>query len=142
MVHRVLLISGWVVDFLFAERVYDVDGTLACLRDAGAPKWALSEAMDLMENCHRDCGFTFSRRNRYSYLNEDRHRAVVLIGPTSSCGEFLDTFIHELRHLTDSIAKSVGIALDSEDAAYISGDTARELSDVVTYFICRGGCSQ
>lgn len=141
MVHRVLLIKGWVADFLFAERRYDTDGTLACLRDADAPEWVLSEALDLMENCTYDCGFTFSRRKRYSYANPEKHRAVVLIGPTSSCGEFLDTLVHELRHLTDSIAKSNGVPLDSEEAAYISGDTARELADVIERFICRSVCN-
>jgi hypothetical protein len=136
MIHRVLRITDWMVDFLFADSGYDIDGILACLRDSYAPKWVINEAYSLMKNCEHDCGFTYSRRNRYSYHNADWHRAVVLIGPTSSGAEFMDTFVHELRHLTDSIAKSLGVPLDSEEAAYISGDTARELADV----ICRLGC--
>lgn len=138
MIRRVLRISGWIVEFLFCMGRYDIEGVLACLRDAGAPMWVVEQALDLMENCDYDCGFTYSARRpqRYSYYNRERHRAVVLIGPTSSGAEFLDTFVHELRHLTDSVAKSIGVALDSEDAAYISGDTARELADVV----CKLGC--
>lgn len=135
MIRRALLIGRWVVDFLFCKGRYDTDGVLACLRDAGAPGWVRKEALDLMENCDYDCGFTFSaRQQRYSYYNPGRHRAVVLIGPTSSPGEFLDTFVHELRHLTDAIAASMGIELDSEEAAYLSGDTARALADVVYGF--------
>lgn len=133
MIRRVLRIGGWIVEFLFCLGRYDIEGVLACLRDAGAPRWVREQALDLMENCDYDCGFTYSARRpqRYSYYNRDNHRAVVLIGPTSSAAEFLDTTVHELRHLTDAIAKSMGVALDSEDAAYISGDTARELADII-----------
>ena len=138
MIHRVLKVGSWVIDFLFAESRYDIEGTLACLRHANAPEWVLREAYDLMTSCDKDCGFTFSRREeRYSYANQDNHRAVVLIGPTSSGDEFLDTFVHEIRHVADAIAKSIGVQLDSEDAAYLSGDTARELADVV----CRLSCN-
>lgn len=140
MIRRVLRIGGWIVEFLFCMGRYDIDGVLACLYDAGAPRWVREQALDLMENCDYDCGFTYSARKpqRYSYYNRERHRAVVLIGPTSSGAEFLDTFIHELRHLTDSVAKSMGVALDSEEAAYFSGDTARALADVV----CQLGCEK
>lgn len=133
MIRRVLRIGDWIVEFLFCMGRYDIEGVLACLRDADAPRWVREQALDLMENCNYDCGFTYSARRpqRYSYYNRENHRAVVLIGPTSSGAEFLDTTVHELRHLTDAIAKSMGVALDSEDAAYISGDTARELADII-----------
>lgn len=60
----------------------------------------------------------------------------MLIGPSSSGEEFQDTFVHEIRHLADAIAKSLGVPLDSERPAYISGDTARALTEVV----CELGC--
>ena len=133
MIHRVLRIDDWMVDFLFCSGRYDIDGVLGCLWDAGAPKWVIKQALDLMENCDYDCGFTYSARRpqRFSFHNPDKHRAVVLIGPTSSGAEFLNTTVHELRHLTDVIANSIGAKLDSEEAAYISGDTAGELADII-----------
>lgn len=133
MIRRVLRVGDWMVEFLFCVGRYDIDGVLACLYDAGAPRWVMKQALDLMENCDYDCGFTYSARRpqRYSYYNRDKQRSVVLIGPTSSGAEFLDTTVHELRHLTDAIAKSMGVELDSEEAAYISGDTARELADII-----------
>ena len=130
MVRRVLKIGRWVVDFLFAVNGYDVDGCIACLRDAGAPRWAVDRAVDLMNGCSRDCGFTFS--------NPESHRAVVLIGPTSSGGEFLDTMVHEIHHLAVAIANELGIDLESETPAYLAGDTMREFADVV----CRLGCRE
>ena len=128
MIHRVLGIGRWTVDFLFAVKRYDVEGVLACLMDARAPKTVLDQAEELMLSCDYNCGFTYS--------DQKRRRAVVLIGPTTSGGEFLDTLVHEIRHLADSIAKSLDIPLDSERPAYISGNAARALAEV----ICELGC--
>lgn len=128
MIHRVLGIGRWTVDFLFAVRRYDVEGVLACLMDARAPETVLDQAEELMLSCDYNCGFTYSDRRR--------RRAVVLIGPATSGGEFLDTLVHEIRHLADSIAKSLDVSLDSERPAYISGDAARALAEV----ICELGC--
>lgn len=128
MIHRVLSIGRWVVDFLFATKRYDVDGVLACLYDAYAPDDIMDQAEDLMLSCEYNCGFT--------YANQNRRRAVVLIGPTTSGEEFQNTLVHEIRHLADSIAKSLGVPLDSERSAYISGDTAKALAEV----ICELGC--
>lgn len=129
MIHRVLDIGRWVVDFLFATKRYDIDGVLACLSDARAPRDILEQAEDLMLSCKYNCGFT--------YTNQKYRRAVVLIGPTTSGEEFQDTFVHEVRHLADAIAHSLGVPLDSEKPAYISGDTARALSEVVCELGCR-----
>ena len=128
MIHRVLGIGRWTVDFLFAVRRYDVEGVLACLMDARASETVLDQAEELMLSCDYNCGFTYS--------DQRRRRAVVLIGPATSGGEFLDTLVHEIRHLADSIAKSLDVSLDSERPAYISGDAARALAEV----ICELGC--
>ena len=128
MIHRVLKVGSWVVDFLFATKRYDIDGVVACLYDTGAPEWAVEQATELMEGCSYNCGFTFS--------NRERHRAVVLIGPTTSGEEFLDTLTHEIHHLAVAIASELGIDLESETPAYIAGDSARALAEVV----CELGC--
>ena len=137
MIRRALIIGRWVVDFLFSVGKYDIDGVLACLYDAGAPDYIMEEAEDLMLTCDRDCGFTFSSPARYRYINHANHRAVVLIGPTSSGAEFLDTFGHELHHLAVAIASELGGDHESEKPAYVAGDAARDLADVV----CKMGCT-
>lgn len=129
MIHRVLAIGRWTVDFLFATKRYDIDGVLACLYDAYAPDYIMEQAEDLMLSCDYNCGFT--------YTNQNKRRAVVLIGPTTSGAEFQDTFVHEVRHLADSIARSLGVPLDSERPAYVSGDTARALAEVICELGCR-----
>ena len=129
MIHRVLGIGRWSIDFLFATKRYDIDGVLACLYDAYAPVDVMQEAEDLMLDCKYNCGFT--------YTNQLRRRAVVLIGPTTSGGEFIDSFVHETRHLADAVADSLGVPLDSELPAYVSGDAARALAEIVCELGCR-----
>ena len=128
MVKETLVIGRWVVDFLFCEREYDGEGVLGCLYDAYAPWDIMAQAEDLMLSCERNCGFTYS--------NGERRRAVVLIGPASSGDEWLDTLVHEIRHLADAIAKELGVRLDSERPAYLSGHVVRELAELVCLFGC------
>lgn len=134
MIHRVLKIDRWVVDFLFAGEKYDIEGVLGCLYDAGAPGSVMDEAENLMRSCNYDCGFTYSRQ--YRFFNAKRHRAVVLIGPTSSGAELLDSFTHELYHLTVTVASEQDVKLRSEEPAYLCGDTARELADIIYELGC------
>jgi len=129
MIHRVLGIGRWSIDFLFATKRYDIEGVLACLYDAYAPDDVMDEAEELMLSCEYNCGFT--------YTNQLRRKAVVLIGPTTSGEEFIDSFVHEVRHLADAIADSLGVPLDSELPAYVSGDAARALAEIVCELGCR-----
>lgn len=130
MIHRVLNIGRWVVDFLFATTEYDEEGVLACLYDIDAPIDVMRRAYKIMESNKRNRGFT--------YNNPNLMRSVVVVGPTTSGKQFQNTFTHELRHLADGIANHLGISLDSETPAYITGDAAMELADVV----CTLGCEQ
>lgn len=59
-----------------------------------------------------------------------------LEGTADDFAEFLDSFTHELRHLADDIATFLGINLRGEEVAYLTGDTTRDLAEVV----CRLGC--
>lgn len=128
MIHRVLNIGHWVIDFLFAERKYDKDGILACLHSVGAPRGVIERVMQIMDEGDLNCGFTYS--------NPDIKHSLCVVGPTSSGEEFVNTFVHEIRHVADAIANSIGYELDGEVPAYISGDAAMALAEVV----CRLGC--
>lgn len=128
MVHRVLKIGRWIVDFLFAERKYDIDGIVACLRHAEAPRRIIDQAVDLMEEGSPNTGFT--------YTNARVFRAIVCIGPTTSGGEFQNTLVHEIHHLAVAIARELGVDLEGETPAYLAGDTMRAFADVV----CKLGC--
>ena len=128
MIHRVLPIGRWTVDFLFAETRYDIEGIVSCLRHAEAPRRIIDQAVDLMEEGSPNTGFT--------YTNARVFRAVVCIGPTTSGGEFQNTLTHEIHHLAVAIARELGVDLEGETPAYLAGDTMRSFADVV----CKLGC--
>ena len=130
MIRRDLKIGRWVVEFYFAEYEYDSDELLDRLFDMAAPVSVMKRAMELMDSDAPNTGFTFS--NPYDRVG------LVAIGPTTSGSEFLDTLTHEIHHVAVAISDSLGIDLDSETPAYISGDSARDLAEV----ICRLGCDR
>lgn len=107
---------------------YEVGVIAEYLHDAGASPIIFRQANDLVWMCDADCGFTFT--------NPDMYRAVVVIGPASSGREFIDTLVHEVHHLAVAIADNLGIDLEGEGPAYLAGDSARELAEV----ICELGC--
>ena len=128
MIHRVLKILDWVVDFLFAKLRYDEDGVLACLYEIGADIDIMRAASEIMDNDRLNCGFTFA--------NPDLKRALVVVGPASSGKQFANTFAHEIHHLAVAIADSIGVDLESETPAYLAGDTTMALIETVCEFGC------
>lgn len=130
MSYRLLRIGSWRCHFFFAQHGYEEEDILDLLYDLDAPDDILVSVSRKMRTGRKNEGFTYS--------NQMTHDAVIVIGPTTSGAEFVDTLVHEVHHLAVAIASSLGIYLESETPAYISGDSARELADV----ICRMGCRE
>lgn len=130
MKKRELYIGRWSVEFYFAEDGYDMDTLLDRLYDFGAPASIMRQAMELMESDKDNTGFTFT--------NPYEHCALIAIGPASDGSEFVNTLVHEVHHLAVAIASELGVDLDGETPAYISGDAAKALATT----ICNLGCSR
>jgi len=58
-------------------------------------------------------GFTFS--------NSDYKMSIVCIGPSKDVSEFVNTAIHEAKHVQSHICSYYGIKEDGEKAAYLIG---------------------
>ena len=130
MLRRDLEIGRWHVEFYFAPDGYDIDLILDRLFDFGAGGRVMRRALNLMDSGRKNKGFTFA--NPYERL------ALVLVGPATSGKQFQNTLVHELRHLINGVALSLGVELDSEAPSYAAGDSAMELADV----ICTLGCDR
>ena len=128
MIKRTIAIGKWVVDFLFAKLDYDEEGVLACLYEIGADEDVIRAAYKIMDSEKLNCGFTFA--------NPDIKRALVVVGPTSSGKQFVNTISHEIHHLAVAIADSLGYDLEGEAPAYLAGDTTMALIETV----CKLGC--
>ncbi len=127
LIHRIIYIGRWRCDFYFAVGDgYDFSSVMECLEEMEATDDILTHCWITMREGALNGGFTFS----------NQMRSCIFIGPTTDGSEFLNTFTHELRHLADHIAQHLGIDLQGEEIAYITGDTSRDLAEVV----CRLGC--
>lgn len=128
MIHRTVIMNDWTCEFYFAMGSYRRKEILGQLVSCHAPGSILRRVSRNMRADKLNTGFTFS--------NCDIRKSVIVIGNSSSGSEFLNSFVHELRHLTDDIARADGMQLSGEPVAYLSGDIATELSDIV----CRLSC--
>lgn len=123
-----LSIGRWVVEFFFFTDKYDINAVLDSLYDMDADDYEIVSANRFMSSGEENTGFTYSNpRNR---------TATVVIGPASSGEEFLNTLVHEIYHLSVAIASELGVELDSETPAYLSGDTILELAEIVYLLGC------
>ena len=125
---KFLRIGRWRVRFVFAIDGYDIDEIVEMLSDLDASDDIIDDAYRLMSNGNDNTGFT--------YTDGDRHKAIVVIGKSSSDEEFINTLIHEINHLAVAIALGVGVDLESETPAYLSGNLAFELAE----YLCNLGC--
>ena len=128
MIHKSLNIGRWLVDFVFCDDNYDEEEVLTLLYDADAPFYVLKRVSEIMRSGESNTGFT--------YTNPSLLQAVVVIGPSSSGKEFINTVTHEVHHLAVAVAANLGIDLEGEAPAYIAGESAREIAGI----ICEMGC--
>lgn len=131
MIRRDLNIGRWHVEFYFCPDGYDEDELLARMYDFGAGIDNLRAAEKLMGYDTDNTGFAFT--NGMDFV------AMIVIGPYSSRAEFLDTLTHEIHHLAVAIASELGVDLEGEEPAYIAGDSARDLADVICALGCKCG---
>lgn len=130
MIHESLQIGRWDIDFLFAPKGYDTEEALIYLYDADASDDILVRAYHILEDDEDNTGFTFT--------NQDMKKAVVVVGPTTTGGEFVNTLVHEMYHVASAIADGLGFDLQGETPAYMIGDSAMELTKI----ICELGCEE
>ena len=125
MKHRVVHIKDWQVD-VFIEDGYHPDEVMECLEEMGASNGILERAYGLVTENRPNQAFTFS---------VFRHTCIY-IGWTASGAEFVNSLVHEIRHLVDHIADAYGLGTNNEKVGYLSGDAALLLAED----ICEMGC--
>ena len=128
MLFRRLNIGNWSCSFYFAVNSYWNKEILRELVSLDAPPSIIHQIHQKMLRDELDSGFTYS--------NMRLRRSVLVVGRSSSGKEFLNSFCHELRHLVDDISRIWGLSLSGEPVAYLTGDIALELSDIVCKMSC------
>ena len=76
------------------------------------PEEDIEYAFSILES-NKNTGFTFT--------NDDYKMSIVCISQTTSASQFVNTVVHEAKHVQSHICSYYGIDENSEQAAYLIG---------------------
>lgn len=125
---RVTRINDWTIKFYFSFDIYDKEQILEALFWANAPNSLISKVSKNIDSERLDEGFCYS--------NPFLRRTVLGTGIASSGPEVLDSMVHEIIHICQHMAEEDRINPFGEDFAYLGGDIARSVSDIVCELSC------
>ena len=121
-------IADWTIRFYFSFDIYDRERIMQALVWADAPNSLISKVSANIENGRLNEGFCYSN----PYLR----RTVLGTGIAESGPEVLDSMVHEIIHICQHMAEEDGINPFGEGLAYLGGDIARSVSDIVCELSC------
>lgn len=102
---------GWHVIIYYNVSIYDYPEIAEVLRGYGCPKQDIINTGKILKR--RNTGFT--------YTNFDSKTSIVCIGRATESSQFLNTLIHEAKHVQSHICYYYDVDEDSEEAAYLIG---------------------
>lgn len=118
----------WCVKIYYAVSTYWVEQILEDLRSIGCHGRELEKAERNLSAGNLNTGLTYSDFNG--------HNSVMVISLTSTPDEFLNSWLHEMRHLSRHIEQTFGISPYGEEAAYLAGDIGQRMFPIAKKFIC------
>jgi hypothetical protein len=73
----------------------------------------------------------------FTHTDFNKKLSVVVIGKADSKKQFLNTIVHEAKHIQSHICKYYDIPEDGEDAAYLIGYIVMKMYSVFKELICQ-----
>lgn len=128
MVYRRIRIRNWTIRFLFSFDKGDKATVVDSLLWAQAPDSIIHRVMENLNAERLNEGFCFSQPSL--------RRTVLGTGAAESGPEVLNTMVHEIIHICQHISMEDGMGPYGEKFAYLGGDIAREVSDIVCELTC------
>ena len=128
MKYRRIHIKDWTIRFLFSFDKYDKAQVLDALFWADAPNSIVSQVSKNIQAGRLNEGFCFS--------NPKLRRTVLGTGIAENGPEVLDSMVHEIIHICQHVAMEDDMDPFGEPFAYLGGDIARSVSDIVCELSC------
>ena len=119
---------GWHVRVYYAVTTYWAERIINDMERVGCDGRQLQRAYGSLRRGDLNTGITYS--------NTAGGETVMVIGLTSSPAQFLNSWLHEMRHLSRHIERACGISPYGEEAAYLAGDIGQRMFPVARKFIC------
>lgn len=114
-----IFVTDWQVEIYYDVRPANADYILDRLWSLGCEQRHLHKAERLLRSGVANEGLTYS--------NKHERRTLIVIGRTTSIGEFISTTVHEVDHMVDHISQYYNIPYDSEENSYLIGDIAKTI---------------
>lgn len=107
----------WNVLVYYNVHPEDFVEVIDSLEQLECPKGDIRKALRVLRK--RNTGFTFS--------NTDYKMSIVCIGEADNIGQFVNTTIHEAKHVQSHICSYYDVDEDSETAAYLIGHMVHKM---------------
>ena len=121
--------NQWGIYVYYDTTPYDTEELLGKLRSLGCSENGVLRTRKQLLRGGYNNGFTYS--------NRALKQSVVSLGRASKFSQFLNSFSHELHHLSTHIAQAYGIPLDGEDVCYLSGSIAQKMYPILIHYLTR-----
>ena len=118
----------WRVRVYYAVTTCWAKEIVAGLRMLGCGGERLRRAERNLTESRLDTGLTFS--------NLKRRETLMVISTTSTPGQFLNSWTHEMFHLCRHVARRFGVDPYGEEAAYLAGTVGQKMFPVARKFLC------
>jgi hypothetical protein len=118
----------WHVHCYFAVNKYYTEEILDVLESLACSSKVYERVAVKMEKNSLNAGFTYS--------NKSTRETLMVVGRASSNEEYINSITHELRHLCDDIASVAQMQTSGEEVAYLAGDIASKIADVIQVLVC------
>ena len=103
----------WTVHVMYDVHSKDAMKVRRYLRDLGCSGIPLEDACNLVLEGETNKGITYS--------NVDIRKTVVVIGWTTSKGEYMNSLSHEMLHVVQHISEVFMVNMYGEEACYLLG---------------------
>lgn len=103
----------WTVHVMYDVRSRDAIEARRCLRDLGCKGVPLEDAFNLVLKGEANKGITYS--------NVGVRKSVVIIGWSTSKGEYLNSLSHEMLHVVQHVADAFLLDMQGEEVCYLMG---------------------
>lgn len=104
--------DGWHIYVYYGVNKYNIDNVIRGLLSLGCPRKDILKSTRILST-GLNTGMTYS--------NTELKTSLVCISDTTSDAQFLNTVVHESKHVQSHICSYYGIDEDSEEAAYLIG---------------------
>lgn len=118
----------WKVYVYYNVTRKDIDEVIEQLVKIKLPKSYITGAYTTLKSNKLNQGLTES--------NIQLRTSVVVITKTSNASQFINSFVHEIAHLSNHIAVAYNLNLNEEEVCYISGDIAQEMYKTCHNLMC------